>query len=609
MPLHDAAGTVETALRGLAEQTHADLEILVVDDRSADAGPEIVEAFARTDPRVRLISAPVNGGAYAARNLGLAKARGAFVTTHDSDDWSHPERIARHVADLLARDVPFNISAWARATPGLVFTGTWRAAARLEERSLASLMVRRAALDLAGPWDTARVSADRELVNRLQRIWGLPRQEPFMEAPLAFARRGAGSLTASGPTHVSTMYHGLRREYHEASDFWHAGLDPARVREVGIEAVPPFFPAPRSLRADRSAQDKTHDLLFIGDFNFLGGTQKSALNMIRAARAAGLDAALLQYRRADQDVTRPLNADVRRLALDNDVRIVAPGETLEARTVVVTYPPVLQEALDRFPKVAHDDLIVVVNQMAERDRGGADVAYDPARVRANLVRLFGSEGTWVPISERVRALMAADQRYPTPNAEIWTPLLDLGEWCGRTPRWRGGDGARPVIGRHGRDHPLKWPRDRADLRAAYCAGRPCETRFLGGAVHARSRVGRWPRNWRDESFGARDVREFLAGLDVFAHYPDRDYIEEFGRAPMEAMAVGVPVILPPEFEPTFGPAALYAEPEAVWPLAEALWRDEAAWMARAAAGRAFVRANCGYDVFPSRLARSIAAAA
>ena len=165
----------------------------------------------------------------------------------------------------------------------------------------------------------------------------------------------------------------------------------------------------------------------------------------------------------------------------------------------------------------------------------------------------------------------------------------------------------PVIGRHGRDHPLKWPRDRADLRAAYCAGRPCETRFLGGAVHARSRVGRWPRNWRDESFGARDVQEFLADLDIFVHYPDRDYIEEFGRAPMEAMAVGVPVILPPEFEPTFGQAALYAEPDGVWPLVRALWTDRAAWEARVAAGRAFVRTHCGYGVFPARLARSVAA--
>ena len=160
-----------------------------------------------------------------------------------------------------------------------------------------------------------------------------------------------------------------------------------------------------------------------------------------------------------------------------------------------------------------------------------------------------------------------------------------------------------MLGRHGRDHPLKWPRDPAALRAAYCAGRPCEVRFLGGAFHARARLGRWPRNWRDAPFGSRDVRGFLAGLDVFVHHPDPDYIEEFGRAPMEAMAAGVPVILAPELEPTFGPAALYAAPDAVWPLVERLWRDQGFWEARAAAGRAFVAAHCGYDRFPERIAR------
>ena len=62
------------------------------------------------------------------------------------------------------------------------------------------------------------------------------------------------------------------------------------------------------------------------------------------------------------------------------------------------------------------------------------------------------------------------------------------------------------------------------------------------------------------------------------------------------------MILPPEFAPSFGPAALYAAPDEVWPLVERLWRDRAAWEARAAAGRAFAL-TCGYDAFPARLAR------
>ena len=221
-------------------------------------------------------------------------------------------------------------------------------------------------------------------------------------------------------------------------------------------------------------------------------------------------------------------------------------------------------------------------------------------MRAHLAELLGSEGLWVPISERVRAAMAADPRYPAAHSDTWTPLIDLAAW-GPPPAWRGDTRPRPVIGRHGRDHPLKWPGDRQALLDAYCAGRDCEVRFLGGAGFARAVAGRWPGNWRVAPFGD-DVRGFLAGLDVFLHFPHEDYIEEFGRAPLEAMAAGVPVILPPEFAPTFGEAALYAAPAGVWDLVAALWRDRDLWEARAAAGRAFA-AGCGYDVFSARLAR------
>ena len=612
LPLWNAAASIKTALVSLAEQSWENLEVLVIDDASTDAGPDLVADFARQDPRFRLIRQAENQGAYAARNRGLAEATGEFVTAQDADDWSHPERIALHAADLARRDVPFNISDWVRASSELGFWGGWLPAPTLPAPNFASIFFRRALVDRIGPWDTARIAADREFAARAQLLRGAPRRgafpRPFLPlCPLAFGRDAAVSLTRSRATHAATRYHGIRRDYHEAAELWHAGLDPAAPVSLPQDG---FFPAPLAIRA-RRGPDPEHDLLFIGDFNFLGGTQKSALNMIAAARAADLSAALLHYRRYDQDVTAPLNPQVRRTAWARGVRVVAPGERLSARTVVVTYPPIFEQAMDRFPSVDHAHLVVVVNQLAERNRArdGAhtDIAYDPARVRTHLGELLGSEGLWAPISERVRAAMLADPRYPAPLADTWTPLIDIETWCARAPIWRGADRPRPVLGRHGRDHPLKWPGPRAELRAAYCADRPCDTRFLGGAAHARARVGRWPVNWRAEPFGARDVRDFLADLDFFAHYPHSDYIEEFGRAPMEAMAVGVPVILPPDFAPTFGPAALYAAPEEVWPLVESLWRDRAAWEARAAAGRAFVRAACGYDAFPPRLARLAAA--
>lgn len=589
VPLWNAAATLRTSLLSLAEQSHENLEILVVDDASTDAGPDIAADIARADPRFRLIRQAENAGPYIARNRALTEARGVFVTVQDADDWSHPDRVATH---LSKPDAAFTFSDWVRVGDALDIRGPWRPSPTLTSRNYASLLIRRALIERIGPWDQARFAADREFADRARHILG--RETALLTGcPLAFGRDSGASLTRTAATHAATLHHGIRRDYHEAATLWHRTLRPL--------PGPGLFPAPLAIRP-RPANPR-HDLLLIGDFNFQGGTQKSALNMLAASRAASLSTALLHYRRYDQDVTAPLNPDVRRFAWDKDIRVVAPGERVTARTVVLSYPPILDHVMDRFPEITHDHLFVVVNQLAERDRAGTDIAYDPARVRANLVELLGSEGRWVPISPRVRAVMEADPRYPAPAPETWTPLLDTALWCARPPLWRGATRARPRLGRHGRDHPLKWPESRADLRAAYCADRPIDVRFLGGAARARARVGRWPANWQALPFGAEDPRDFLAGLDFFVHYPSPDYIEEFGRAPMEAMAAGIPVILPPDFEPTFGAAALYASPGDVWPLIETLWRDRAAWEARAAQGRAFVQTRCAYETFPARLPR------
>jgi len=88
----------------------------------------------------------------------------------------------------------------------------------------------------------------------------------------------------------------------------------------------------------------------------------------------------------------------------------------------------------------------------------------------------------------------------------------------------------------------------------------------------------------------------------------RAVYEEFGRAVLEALAIGLPAVLPPVFRETFGDAALYAEPIEVWGRIAALWADEAAYLAQARRGREFVMANSDWLQFPDRLAQTIAEA-
>lgn len=83
MPAFNREGVIETAIRSVLAQTHANFELIVVDDGSTDRTRDLVRAF--TDPRIILVEG-AHAGVSAARNLGLARATGEFVAYLDSDN-------------------------------------------------------------------------------------------------------------------------------------------------------------------------------------------------------------------------------------------------------------------------------------------------------------------------------------------------------------------------------------------------------------------------------------------------------------------------------------------------------------------------------------------
>ena len=96
------------------------------------------------------------------------------------------------------------------------------------------------------------------------------------------------------------------------------------------------------------------------------------------------------------------------------------------------------------------------------------------------------------------------------------------------------------------------------------------------------------------------MADYLAGLDVFVYFPDPTLEEAFGRAILEAMAAGVPTILPERFQPVFGDASLYGRPEDVRGMVESLMADADRYEARSRAGLAFA-ASYGHPVHIERL--------
>ena len=99
IPTYNCAHYLGEAIGSVLSQAYPAIEVLVVDDGSADATAQVAADFGG---RIRYFR-QANGGIGAARNSGLAHARGDFIAYLDADDLYVPGRLARQM-DCLARD-------------------------------------------------------------------------------------------------------------------------------------------------------------------------------------------------------------------------------------------------------------------------------------------------------------------------------------------------------------------------------------------------------------------------------------------------------------------------------------------------------------------------
>jgi glycosyltransferase involved in cell wall biosynthesis len=102
MPVFNAAEYLEAALESVLVQTLGDLELIVVDDGSTDASPEILERATAGDARVRVVRNQGNSGIVVALNNGWRLARSRYVARMDADDVALPDRLERQVDFLDA---------------------------------------------------------------------------------------------------------------------------------------------------------------------------------------------------------------------------------------------------------------------------------------------------------------------------------------------------------------------------------------------------------------------------------------------------------------------------------------------------------------------------
>ena len=93
IPTYNRSTQVQSAIQSVLDQTHSDLEAIVVDDRSIDNTVQVVEEYSRKDPRIRLIVHKERRGAQAARNTGIKAGSGEWIAFLDSDDKWLPDSL------------------------------------------------------------------------------------------------------------------------------------------------------------------------------------------------------------------------------------------------------------------------------------------------------------------------------------------------------------------------------------------------------------------------------------------------------------------------------------------------------------------------------------
>jgi len=102
MAVYNGQQFLDDAVRSVLAQTFPDWELVIVDDGSTDRTGAIADRWAASDPRIRVIHQSNSGLPAAARNTGMAEARGEILTFLDGDDLYHPDRIRRQLIVLDA---------------------------------------------------------------------------------------------------------------------------------------------------------------------------------------------------------------------------------------------------------------------------------------------------------------------------------------------------------------------------------------------------------------------------------------------------------------------------------------------------------------------------
>lgn len=250
MPAWNAEKSIQAAANSILKQTWKKLELLIIDDASDDGTWGEMQKIASMDDRVRIFRNPVNVGPYVSKNILLSKARGEYITGHDSDDWAHPQHLERLMGVILKSENSVLACTFSmlRLEPNGFFdrfapVGSFSFDGVAREAPISLIISAELLKTKFGSWDCVRFGADSELLSRIEHALGSAYRK--VDCVTLLCMNYEGSLTNNRSFGVDRLTgpSEARRNYASAWMQWHKN-----VKSRGQTWYLPFPPVPGAQR-------------------------------------------------------------------------------------------------------------------------------------------------------------------------------------------------------------------------------------------------------------------------------------------------------------------------------------------------------------------------
>ncbi len=309
---------------------------------------------------------------------------------------------------------------------------------------------------------------------------------------------------------------------------------------------------------ENTLQQQIYDIVLIADMTRNGDAGLRIRQEIQTYYDMGYQTALIHLPVPNKKAI--VSPDIQRCVREGLASLVLPDCPIQAKLAIVYSPESLKASPNNLAGLRADKVVLVHDRKPNIEQMGLWFCFD-----------FGPV-SWAPTNRWVRAKLE-ELGMPVPiESEDWRPIgLSVQGRRMQQP------GPRPiVVGRVSLPGEVQWPTTPAELEKIYAMNGALDFRVLGAPLASLLEQSKPSASWHIMNFEDTSVERFIEMLDVFMYYPSAVVPELPEAAIAAAMASGKIVVLPPRFQPHFGPGAIYVEPDQAIPTIKELFLDEEA---------------------------------